>query len=101
MGRLARLSRRHLTGLALIAASLALSGCLPLHTVGEGTEVTTQDLQWLRAGERDRRQVLARFGAPDVDFEDQRTIAYAWSGTGGLVYLAGPVLTRHALMGTW
>lgn len=71
---------------ALLAAAMLLAGCIvPIHEVSEGAAVTEQDLRLLRVGETDRAQVLARFGAPDLDHVDARTIAYSWTGSRGRV----------------
>ena len=68
-----------------MAILIGLSGCIPLKDVREGTEITSKDLQWVKVGETDRAEILARFGQPEVDFVDRRTIAYAWSGISGLL----------------
>jgi hypothetical protein len=102
---------------ALLAASINLTGCVimpfpPFRKVAEGTEIRAGDLDWLRVGETSRTQVRARLGPPDVDFIDQHTIAYAWSGiravifagSGGLDGSSGwgggsaPLMMRRALL---
>lgn len=71
---------------AAVAISIGLSGCfVPMKEIRVGTEITPADLKWVRVGETDRAQVLARFGQPDVDFVDRRTIAYAWAGISGIL----------------
>jgi hypothetical protein len=54
---------------------------IPHHEVYEGSEIKPESLTWLHVGETTRAEVLEKLGAPDVDFVDQHTIAYAWSGT--------------------
>ena len=81
--------------------SIVLTGCyVPLKGLAEGTEIASQDLKWVKAGETDRAEILARFGAPDVDFADRRTIAYAWSGNLGALcgYDCVTLEMRRALM---
>lgn len=93
---------------ALFAVLLALSGCMipfPGHKVYEGKEIKAESLAWLRAGETTRAQVTEKLGAPDIDFVDERTIAYAWAGQSGGVLLVAPysafaeqIRMRRALM---
>ena len=97
-----------LTRAALLAVLIGLSGCMipfPNHKVYEGTEIRPESLSWLHAGETTRSQVVEKLGAPDIDFVDQHTIAYAWSGQSGEVLfvippqgISDPILMRRALM---
>lgn len=93
---------------AMFAAFSCLSGCMipyPSHKVYEGKEIKAESLSWLHAGETPRALVIEKLGAPDVDFVDRSTIAYAWSGQSGAVLFiapnfgaAGPIMTRRALL---
>ncbi len=69
----------------LVAVAIGMSGCIvvpyPHHHVLEGSELTTQSLEYLRLNETTRSEVLERLGPPDIDFADQNVIVYAWSGT--------------------
>lgn len=81
--------------------SIGLTGCyVPLKSVAEGTEIAAQDLKWVKTGKTDRAEIFARFGAPDIDFADRRTIAYAWSGNLGALcgYDCVALEMRRALM---
>lgn len=85
--------RTALAKAALLASLIGLPGCMipfPNHEVYEGTEVTAESLAWMRAGETTRAEVAGKLGAPDIDFVDQRVIAYAWSGQSGGVLLVAP-----------
>lgn len=100
--------RTALTRAALFAVLLGLSGCMipfPSHKVYEGTEIKAESLSWLRAGKTTRAQVAEKLGAPDIDFVDERAIAYAWAGQSGGVLLVAPysgfveqIRMRRALM---
>ena len=90
-----------LTIAALFSALICLSGCvgvLPDHAVYEGSEITVESLKWLHSGETTRAQILEKFGPPNVDFVDQHTIAYAWSGSFGVVVIFSPDLMRPIRM---
>lgn len=87
------LCRIALFRVALLASLIGLPGCMipyPNHEVYEGAEVTAESLSWLRAGETTRTEVVKKLGTPDIDFVDQRVIAYAWSGQSGGVLLVAP-----------
>ena len=87
--------------IAAAAMFIGLTGCyVPLKSVAEGTEIASRDLKWVKAGETDRAEILARFGVPDIDFVDRRTIAYAWSGNLGALcgYDCVTLEMRRALM---
>jgi outer membrane protein assembly factor BamE (lipoprotein component of BamABCDE complex) len=79
---------------ALLGALINLTGCMipyPSHKVYEGNEIKAESLSWMQPGETTRAQVVERLGAPDIDFVDQRTIAYAWSGqSGGVLFVVPP-----------
>lgn len=100
--------RTALTRAALLAALISLTGCMipyPSHKVYEGKEIKAETLSWMQPGETTRAQVVERLGAPDIDFIDQRTIAYAWSGqSGGVLVVApnsgfvDPIRMRRALL---
>lgn len=102
------LRRISLIGAALLAALIGLTGCMipyPSHKVYEGNEIKAESLSWLQPGETTRTQVVERLGAPDIDFVDQRTVAYAWSGqSGGVLVVApysgfiDPIRVRRALL---
>lgn len=100
------LQSRRLTTTALLAVLMSLSGCvIPHHEVYEGTEIKQESLNWIHSGETTRAQVLRNLGDPDIDFVDQNTIAYAWSGVfGAMGFALGasggdvPIKMRQALM---
>lgn len=85
-----------------------LCGCmlpLPYHRINEGQEMTMRSLSWLHKGQTTRSQVENKLGAPDIDFVDQRTVAYSWAGSIGQVVFIAPnggfaeaIRARHALM---
>src|SRR5574340_1455253 len=101
------LQSRRLTTAALLVALITLSGCMviPFHEVYEGSEIKPESLNWMHPGETTRAQVLGNLGDPDIDFVDQNTIAYMWSGSfGGMLIGLGasggvvPIQMRQALM---
>jgi hypothetical protein len=73
-----------LSKLVMLMALIGLTGCMaipyPHHRVLEGSEITAESLKSLHVGETTRTQVLNKLGPPDIDFVDQRVIAYEWSG---------------------
>lgn len=91
-----------------VVTLFGLTGCMipyPHNTKCEGTDVEAASLQWLHTGETTRAQVVAKLGAPNIDFVDQRVIAYTWAGqSGGVLYVAPnggasiPIPSRRALM---
>ena len=97
-----------MTRAVLLAGLICLPGCMipyPSHEVYEGSEVPVASLQWMRPGDTTRAEVLDKLGAPDIDFVDRQTVAYAWSGqSGGVLFLspktafADPIRMRRALM---
>lgn len=70
---------------AAIAIAIGLSACVPWKDVREGTEIAARETRWVEVGATNRVEILARFGEPDYDFVDRRTIAYAWAGIAGFL----------------
>ncbi|MFO0826770.1 MAG: hypothetical protein U0572_01365 [Phycisphaerales bacterium] len=75
-------------GAAVLAACVVVPIPLPEDTVLAGKPVKSEDLAFLAAGSTTRDEVVARFGQPDVFWEDKRIYAYDWDMRQGVLLWA-------------